>query len=286
MPRSSICQARASTGRVSSLAMRRRALGRGGGDAQAGGGLGRHLQPRQPVADLEQILRHGDRVSAQGVEPAEALQRSLGVAAHHRVEQVEQLQPVAEAQHRLDQLAVHGPLGGGDRLVEQGQRVAHGALCGARHHGQRIGCDRDAFLGADAGEVRGQFLGLDPAQLEFLAARQDGDRDLAHLGGGEDELGVRRRLLDRLEQRIPGLGREHVHLVQDVDLVARGAGQELQAFEQLQHVLLAGLRGRVHLDHVERPVLVDRPAAGADAAGLGRRPALTVGAGAVQARGR
>ena len=39
---------------------------------------------------------------------------------------------------------------------------------------------------------------IEPAQIEALAARQDGDRDLADFGGREDELGVRRRLLQRL----------------------------------------------------------------------------------------
>jgi hypothetical protein len=45
-------------------------------------------------------------------------------------------------------------------------------------------------------------------------------RDLVRLGRREDELHVRRRLLERLQQRVEGLRGEHVHLVDDVDLVA------------------------------------------------------------------
>ena len=63
--------------------------------------------------------------------------------------------------------------------------------------------------------------GIDAAQVEALAARQHRHRHLADLGGGEDELHVRRRLFQRLQQRVEGLRRQHVHFVDDVDLVAR-----------------------------------------------------------------
>ena len=62
----------------------------------------------------------------------------------------------------------------------------------------------DAFLGQNAFEMRHQPVGLDPAQVEALAARQHRDRHLADFRGGEDELGVRRRLLQGLEQRVEG----------------------------------------------------------------------------------
>ncbi len=62
---------------------------------------------------------------------------------------------------------------------------------------------------------------VDPAQVEALAARQHGHRHLADLGGGEDELHVLGRLLQRLQQRVEGVLRQHVHFVDDVDLVAR-----------------------------------------------------------------
>ncbi len=61
-------------------------------------------------------------------------------------------------------------------------------------------------------------------RVEALAARQDGDRDLAHLGGGEDELHMLGRLFQRFEQAVEGGLRQHVHFVDDVDLVAAIAG--------------------------------------------------------------
>ncbi len=48
-------------------------------------------------------------------------------------------------------------------------------------------------------------LRLDAAEVEALAARQHRHRHLADLGGGEDELHVRRRLLERLQEAVERL---------------------------------------------------------------------------------
>jgi hypothetical protein len=53
-------------------------------------------------------------------------------------------------------------------------------------------------------EVLGQPRRRDQLEVEALAARQDGDGNLVDLGGGEDEHHVRRRLLQRLQQRVEG----------------------------------------------------------------------------------
>ena len=115
-----------------------------------------------------------------------------------------------------------------------------------------------ASLSAIALEMLHQQAGIDAAQVEALAARQHGDRHLADLGGGEDELGVRRRLLQRLEQGVERRARQHVHFVEDVDLVARGHRRVAHRVVDLAHVVDAVVRGRVHLDHVEVPALHDR----------------------------
>ena len=90
-----------------------------------------------------------------------------------------------------------------DRLVEQRQGVAHRAFGGARDQRQRLGLDRRRLsCRADRRQMRDQHRGrLDAAQVEALAARQDRHRHLADLGGGEDELHMRRRLFERLQQR-------------------------------------------------------------------------------------
>ena len=136
-----------------------------------------------------------------------------------------------------------------------------------------------------------QDLGVDPAQIEALAARQHGDRHLADLGRREDELDVRRRLLKRLQQRVEGLLRQHMHFVDDIDLVARGPWRIAHALDQLADIVDAGARRRVHLHHVDMAVGGNGDAVVANPTRRDRRTALAIRAQAVQrpgddARGR
>ena len=158
-----------------------------------------------------------------------------------------------------------------DRLIKERKRVAHGAFGGARDQRERCGLDLDYFLGRDPFEMLDEQAGVDAPQIEALAARQDGDRDLADFGGGKNELGVRRRLFQRLEQRVERLRREHVHFVEDVDLVARPHRRVADRVVDLAHVVDAVMRGGVHLDHVDMPALHDRLAVHADDRHLDRR---------------
>ncbi len=140
--------------------------------------------------------------------------------------------------------------------------------------------------------MRHQQAGIDPAQVEALAARQDGDRDLADLGGGEDELGVRRRLFQRLEQRVERLRGEHVNFVEDIDLVARADRRIADGVVDLAHVVDAVVGGGVHLDDVDVPALHDRLAMRPEGRHLDRRPGdgtvgqLVVECAGEDARGR
>ena len=145
-----------------------------------------------------------------------------------------------------------------DRLVEQRQQIAHRAFGRARDDAERFRLDLDAFLLGDIGQMPHQHVGLDPAQIETLAARQHRDRDFADLGGGEHEFGVLRRLFQRLQERVERRGREHVDFVDDVDLVA-GAGRRIaHAVVDLADVVDAGMGGGVHFQHVHVPAFHDR----------------------------
>ena len=136
-------------------------------------------------------------------------------------EQVDDAGAVGEAEHLPHVVGAHDARGMRDRLVEQRQRIAHRAFGGARDHAERLRLDLDVFLRRDVAEMAHQHVGLDAAQVEALAARQHRHRHLADFGGGEHELGVRRRLLQRLQEGVEGRVRQHVDFVDDVDLVAR-----------------------------------------------------------------
>ena len=106
-------------------------------------------------------------------------------------------------------------------------------------------------------------------EIELQAARQHRHRQLLRIGGREQELHVRRRLLERLQQRVEGVRREHVHFVDEVHLVAAAGRRVLHVVEQLARVVDLGARGGVDLDEVDEAAGVDLAAGGADAAGLG-----------------
>ena len=61
---------------------------------------------------------------------------------------------------------------------------------------------------------------------------------------------MRRRLFQRLEQRVERSRGEHVHFVYDVDLVACVDRRIARTAEQVAHVVDAGVGGGVELEHV------------------------------------
>ena len=85
-----------------------------------------------------------------------------------------------------------------------------------------------------------------------------------------------RRLFERLQKRIKCLRRQHVHFVDDVDLVAPFGGREFHLLAQVPHLVDAAVRRRVDLKDVECRAVRDLRAIFADAARLGRRPLLTI----------
>ena len=109
-----------------------------------------------------------------------------------------------------------------------------------------------ALAVADAPQHGARARAARPLEDERLAARADGGQHLGELGRAEDEDEVGRRLLDQLQQRVPGGVRELVRLVEDVDLVAALGRLEDDALADLADVVDPALRRGVHLDHVER----------------------------------
>ena len=117
----------------------------------------------------------------------------------------------------------------------------------------------------------GDLLQRGALEVEALAAIGDRRHHLVGLGGGEDEDGVRRRLLQGLQEGVPGLFGQHVGLVEDVDLPAAGGGRVGDPLAQVADVIDRAVGGGVHLDHVDRGAGGDRQAGLAFAAGGDRR---------------
>ena len=97
-------------------------------------------------------------------------------------------------------------------------------------------------------------------------------------GGGQDEAGVRGRLFQRLEQRVEGAVGEHVHFVDDVDLVAALAGAKADLVAQFADIVDAVVGGSVDLDQVDHAPFGDGDAGGALLQGRSASGALQLSA--------
>ena len=248
-------------------------------------GGGRELQPRDHVGEGGEVFQHDGRIGADVVELLQVAKRAGDVAAHDLLEEVDDQGAVGEAEHLADLLRRDGAGGMGDGLIEQRQGVAGGAFGGAGDHGQRRVVDSDRFLRRDVLHQRDEPAGLDAAEVEALAAGQDGDRDLAHLGGGEDELHMLGRLFQRLQQAVEGGLRQHVDFVDDVDLVAGDRRLVAHRLDDLADVVDAGVGGGVHLDDVDVAAFHDGGVVLADLGHVDGRRVDLAGDGIVEGAG-
>ncbi len=185
--------------------------------------IGHRGQDDQVAQPLEHVLGE-----AAGVEPA----------LDHRVDDREDRRPVVRCE-RVDGGVEQRGLGVAEQrgrqrpgharlprtaheLVEDRQCVAHGALARAYDHREHPTLDGHRLALAQLAEIGLQSGRRDEPERVVMGAGADGSDDLVWLRRREDELHVLRRLLDDLEQRVEARRRDHVRLVDDVDLEARG----------------------------------------------------------------
>ena len=240
------------------LGLGAKALGIAGRDREGIRKLARGADDDQLAEVGEQVAGELAHVTPGAREALAGLQRGLAVAGGDRIGGAEDEVGVGDAENSehvvgLDRLAAIG-----DELIERPERVAKAARGGARDRADRAVFDLDRLGGGDAADHLRDLLERRPLEVEALAAIDDRRHDLVRLGGCEDEDGVRGRLLERLEERVPGLAREHVGLVEDVDLPVPAGGGVADALAQLADVVDRAIGGSVHLDHVERAAGGDR----------------------------
>src|SRR5262249_21668752 len=130
----------------------------------------------------------------------------------------------------------------------------------------------DALRLAQLLQVRPQHARRNQPERVVMGPRLDRPEYLLRLSRREHELDVVRRFLDELEQRVEAGRRDHVPLVDDVQLEATGNGREECPFPQVAGVVDAAVAGRVDLDDVDRAGAVggERAARFALAARVGR----------------
>ncbi len=118
----------------------------------------------------------------------------------------------------------------------------------ARHNLQRLLVKGKVLLLTDVTQARLDVFVRDAMEVETLAARKNGLENLLRIGGAQNEHHVRRRLLKGLEQRVERRRREHVNLVDDVDLVGATNRRVAHRVDNLlAHIVHTRARCRVKL---------------------------------------
>jgi len=193
-----------------------------------------------------------------------------GVVGRDRLEHLDAPRERGVAEDAEHLLGVEAARAERESLIEERERVAVGTRRAAGDERDRLGRGFHTFLGEHPGEVALELLDGEQREVEVLGARPDRGQHPLGLGGREDEHHVRRRLLERLQQRVGGRRAEHVDLVDDVDLALRRPGEpEVDALHEIAHVVDTVVRRRVELREVEERALRDRDAVLALAARLG-----------------
>ena len=108
-------------------------------------------------------------------------------------------------------------------------------------------------------------------QIEALATTQDCRQNFLRLRRRENEFHVRRRFLQRFEQRIERGRRKHVHFVDEINFVATFRRRVAHVVAQFAHVFHAVVARAVDLDDIEAVARSDFFAIIANAARRDRR---------------
>ena len=108
----------------------------------------------------------------------------------------------------------------------------------------------DALGPAHLRKVVGDAGRRDIAEVEPLTSALDRRRHLLGLGRTEDELDMLGRLLHRFEERVEGRRREHVDLVDDVDLEGPAHRAIDAVGDEVSGLLDGAVAGRVDLDDI------------------------------------
>ncbi|PSK59938.1 hypothetical protein B0E53_06900 [Micromonospora sp. MH33] len=248
-------------------------------DQALGGGVRHLLHDDQVAQPLQQVGGEPARVVPGLGDPVDGGVRGRAVPGGERVAHLVDQRGVGDAEQRGGP-GVADPLraGAGDELVEHGEAVPGAAAAGAHHQRENRLLDLDPLGLGQLLQVGPEHLRRDQPERVVVGPRLDRAEDLLRLGGGEDELDVLRGFLDQLEQGVEAGRRDHVRLVDDVDLEAAAGRREERLLAQLTGVVNAAVAGRVDLDDVDRPGAVggQRAARLTLPARLGRGPLLAV----------
>ena len=144
------------------------------------------------------------------------------------------------------------------RLVEDAEGITHAAVGLLSDDSQRLLFILDALLVGYRLQVVDGVLHRHTLEVIDLTTAEDGGQNLVLLRSGQDEDDMCRGFLQRLQERVEGGRREHVHLVDDEDLVLAYLRRNARLLHQGLDVLHRIVGGSIQLEDVQGTLLVER----------------------------
>ena len=181
----------------------------------------------------------------------EAVHHVPRVSSSHGLDDVPEDLTVDATQHSVKVFKACLTPGEGHELVQQAQAVPQTAFAANRDLVQNVLGDVQALLLPHPREPPNDIAKGDPTKFVPLATGDDRLQHRVGLGRREHKPDVRRGLLQGLQQGVEGLGREHVDLVDDVDLEARVRGRVRDVVTDRADLVDATVRRPVDLHDVD-----------------------------------
>ncbi len=112
--------------------------------------------------------------------------------------------------------------------------------------------------------------------MKLQAARENGNRQLLRIRGGQQKLHIGGWLFQGFQQRVEAVTGQHVHFIDEIDLEATTGRAVLHVVEQLAGIFHLGAGRRVNFQQIDKVALIDLAAGIADATRMAADPLLAV----------
>ena len=117
---------------------------------------------------------------------------------------------------------------------------------------QRFFVKCDIFGTENFLQMRHDVCGRHLLEVKLQTAREHRRQHFLRIGSRQNEQHMRRWLLQRFQQRVEGIFREHVYLVNEVDFVTPCSRHVFGIFDQLAHIIHAGIARRVDFEQIHK----------------------------------
>ena len=240
--------------------------GRTGDDTVLASRDGGHVKVAQVRREVAGELREIDAASHEVVDPNEARRR---IALRDVSCYFEECRNVDLTEHARGLVKRDLAFGIDADLLERRGGITHAAGGLRGDELECLGLVFEALALADTLEIAHDLLDGEATEVEALTAGLDGLGNLMRIGRAQHEDDVLGRLFERLEQRVERRRRQHMHLVDDIDLeTAARRGKPHASDDLLAHVVDTRATRSVKLEDIGVRTLGNLEALRAGAIGL------------------